>query len=54
MGAVRAWLMAMDSLGYDHHVVFLNSMHAQSGRRPAVAGPHVRGVLAERQPAAGD
>ncbi|OBK92400.1 DNA methyltransferase [Mycobacterium sp. 1245499.0] len=25
----RAWLMAMDSLGYDHHVVFLNSMHAQ-------------------------
>lgn len=26
----RAWLMAMDSLGYDHHVVFLNSMHAQA------------------------
>lgn len=25
----RAWLMAMDFLGYDHHVVFLNSMHAQ-------------------------
>ena len=25
----RAWLMAMDSLGYDHHIVFLNSMHAQ-------------------------
>lgn len=25
----KAWLMAMDSLGYDHHVVFLNSMHAQ-------------------------
>ncbi|NLQ21247.1 DNA cytosine methyltransferase, partial [Streptococcus pneumoniae] len=24
----RAWLMAMDSLGYDHEVVFLNSMHA--------------------------
>lgn len=24
----RAWLMAMDSLGYDHHVVMLNSMHA--------------------------
>lgn len=26
----QAWLQAMDSLGYDHHVVFLNSMHAQS------------------------
>lgn len=26
----RAWLMAMDSLGYEHHVVFLNSMHAQT------------------------
>lgn len=26
----RAWLMAMDSLGYDHHVVFVNSMHAQA------------------------
>jgi DNA (cytosine-5)-methyltransferase 1 len=26
----RAWLMAMDSLGYDHHLVFLNSMHAQA------------------------
>lgn len=26
----RAWLWAMDSLGYDHHVVFLNSMHAQT------------------------
>lgn len=26
----QAWLMAMDSLGYDHHVVFLNSMHAQA------------------------
>ncbi|NIL77664.1 DNA cytosine methyltransferase [Rhodococcus sp. B10] len=25
----RAWLMAMDSLGYDHEVVYLNSMHAQ-------------------------
>ncbi len=24
-----AWLMAMDSLGYEHHIVFLNSMHAQ-------------------------
>lgn len=24
----RAWLMAMDSLGYDHEVVYLNSMHA--------------------------
>lgn len=26
----QAWLMAMDSLGYDHDVVFLNSMHAQA------------------------
>lgn len=26
----RAWLMAMDSLGYEHHVVYLNSMHAQA------------------------
>ena len=25
----QAWLMAMDSLGYDHHIVFVNSMHAQ-------------------------
>lgn len=25
----RAWLLAMDSLGYDHHIVMLNSMHAQ-------------------------
>ncbi|MCV7358508.1 DNA cytosine methyltransferase [Mycolicibacterium fluoranthenivorans] len=26
----RAWLMAMDSLGYEHHIVFVNSMHAQA------------------------
>lgn len=26
----RAWLMAMDCLGYDHQLVFLNSMHAQT------------------------
>lgn len=26
----RAWLMAMDSLGYEHHIVYLNSMHAQA------------------------
>jgi DNA (cytosine-5)-methyltransferase 1 len=26
----RAWLMAMDSLGYEHRAVFLNSMHAQA------------------------
>ncbi|MGW4110181.1 DNA cytosine methyltransferase [Actinosynnema sp. NPDC004786] len=30
----RAWLMAMDSYGYDHHIVYLNSMHA-----PAIAAP---------------
>jgi DNA (cytosine-5)-methyltransferase 1 len=29
-----AWLMAMQCLGYDHHVVFLNSMHA-----PAITAP---------------
>jgi DNA (cytosine-5)-methyltransferase 1 len=29
-----AWLMAMSLLGYDHHVVWLNSMHA-----PALATP---------------
>lgn len=26
----RAWLMAMDCLGYDHHIVMLNSMHAHA------------------------
>lgn len=26
----RAWLSAMDSYGYDHQIVFLNSMHAQT------------------------
>ncbi|BDY33192.1 DNA cytosine methyltransferase [Mycolicibacterium mageritense] len=26
----RAWLLAMESLGYEHHIVFLNSMHAQA------------------------
>lgn len=31
----RAWLLAMDSLGYDHQLVFLNSMHAQAGGLPA-------------------
>lgn len=31
----RAWLMAMDSLGYDHRIVYLNSMHAQYGGLPA-------------------
>jgi DNA (cytosine-5)-methyltransferase 1 len=30
----HAWLAAMDAYGYDHHVVFLNSMHA-----PAIAAP---------------
>lgn len=25
----RSWLMAMDSLGYEHRVIMLNSMHAQ-------------------------
>ncbi|OBC14084.1 hypothetical protein A5784_30760 [Mycobacterium sp. 852013-50091_SCH5140682] len=25
----RSWLSAMDNMGYDHQIVFLNSMHAQ-------------------------
>jgi DNA (cytosine-5)-methyltransferase 1 len=31
----EAWLHAMDSLGYDHHIVYMNSMHAQLGGLPA-------------------
>jgi DNA (cytosine-5)-methyltransferase 1 len=31
----KAWLMAMDSYGYDHQSVYLNSMHAQSLGLPA-------------------
>lgn len=31
----RAWLLAMDSLGYVHHIVSLNSMHAQAAGLPA-------------------
>lgn len=30
-----AWIMAMSALGYDYHVVYLNSMHAQLGGLPA-------------------
>jgi DNA (cytosine-5)-methyltransferase 1 len=30
-----AWLMAMDALGYHHHIVYMNSMHAQLGGLPA-------------------
>lgn len=30
-----AWLLAMTSLGYNHHVVYMNSMHAQLGGMPA-------------------
>lgn len=30
-----AWLMAMASLGYEHHIVYMNSMHAQLGGLPA-------------------
>jgi DNA (cytosine-5)-methyltransferase 1 len=30
-----AWLMAMKSLGYEHRVQYLNSMHAQHGGLPA-------------------
>lgn len=31
----RAWLMAMDSLGYEHQIVYLNSMHAWHLGAPA-------------------
>ena len=31
----RAWLSAMESLGYAHHIVYLNSMHAQALGAPA-------------------
>lgn len=30
-----AWLNAMDLLGYEHHIVYMNSMHAQLGGAPA-------------------
>lgn len=30
-----AWLMAMELLGYQHEIVWLNSMHAQGGGLPA-------------------
>jgi DNA (cytosine-5)-methyltransferase 1 len=30
-----AWLMAMTSLGYEHRIQYLNSMHAQHGGLPA-------------------
>ena len=30
-----AWLMAMEALGYEHQLVWLNSMHAQVGGLPA-------------------
>lgn len=30
-----AWLMAMDALGYQHRIVYLNSMHAQAYGLPA-------------------
>jgi DNA (cytosine-5)-methyltransferase 1 len=31
----RSWLLAMESLGYSHQLVFLNSMHAQAAGLPA-------------------
>jgi DNA (cytosine-5)-methyltransferase 1 len=31
----RSWLSAMESLGYAHHIVYLNSMHAQTLGVPA-------------------
>lgn len=31
----RAWLLAMDSLGYDHEILSINSMHAQHRGLPA-------------------
>jgi DNA (cytosine-5)-methyltransferase 1 len=30
-----AWLQAMRALGYEHHIVYMNSMHAQLGGLPA-------------------
>lgn len=30
-----AWVTGLDNLGYEHEVVYLNSMHAQAGGRPA-------------------
>ncbi|WP_027500424.1 DNA cytosine methyltransferase [Rhodococcus sp. UNC363MFTsu5.1] len=30
-----SWLDAMDRLGYDHHIVYLNSMHAKAAGDPA-------------------
>jgi len=30
-----AWLMAMTALGYNHHIVYMNAMHAQLGGLPA-------------------
>lgn len=30
-----AWLMAMTALGYEHHILYFNSMHAQYGGLPA-------------------
>lgn len=30
-----AWLLAMTALGYEHHIVYMNSMHAQLGGLPA-------------------
>jgi len=31
----RQWLAVMDAYGYDHQIVWLNSMHAQAGGLPA-------------------
>jgi DNA (cytosine-5)-methyltransferase 1 len=31
----QAWLLAMDSLGYRHQIVWINSMHAQAAGLPA-------------------
>lgn len=31
----QAWLMAMHSIGYEHRIVSMNSMHAQQGGLPA-------------------
>jgi DNA (cytosine-5)-methyltransferase 1 len=30
----KAWLMAMEAYGYDHHIVYLNSMHAPAIKVP--------------------
>lgn len=45
-----AWLRTMNMLGYDHQVVYFNSMFAHPTPEPR---SDVRGILAQRQPQTG-